>query len=134
MLETWRARVIDRGVRIDAGSARFSAQADATCRSGVPLDTGEEVLRAGSLREAIQWTVAYGSIFDFPLTREEVHRYLMASGGSRAEVDAAIDDELSRGNGLESDGEFLYPSGQVNLVSTRLRRGRCAREARSPVP
>jgi hypothetical protein len=94
-----------------------------------PPHTDEGVPRASSLREAIHWTVAYGSIFDFPLTRDEVYRFLMAPGGSRAEVDAALDDELSRGNGLESNGRFLYPSGQIDLVSTRLRRDRCAREA-----
>jgi hypothetical protein len=92
-------------------------------RAGVP--------RASSLQEAIHWTVAYGSIFDFPLTREEVYRFLMAPGGSRAEVDIAINDELSKGNGLESNGRFLYPAGQFGLVATRLRREQCARGARA---
>jgi hypothetical protein len=87
------------------------------------------VARASSLPEAIQWTVAYGSIFDFPLTREEVYRFLMSPGGSRAEVEAAIEHELSSGNDLESNGRFLYPAGQFGLVATRLRRERCARGA-----
>lgn len=96
-----------------------------TAASAIP----DDVPCASSLHEAIQWTVAYGSIFDFPLTRDEVHRFLIAPGGTRAEVEAAIDDELSRGDTLETDGQFLYPSGQCALVATRLHRGHCAREA-----
>ncbi len=131
VLETWRTRFIGRGARIDAESTRFAAHADLAGSSSALPPTAEGVLHAASLREAIRWTVTYGSIFDYPLTRDEVYRYLMAPGGSRAEVDAAIDDALMRGNELESNGRFLYPSGQCNLVSTRLRRAGCARAARA---
>jgi hypothetical protein len=87
------------------------------------------VPRARSLREAIQWTVLYGSVFDYPLTRDEVYRFLMAPGGSRAEVEIAIDDALARGDGLETDGRFLYPRGRSGSVTTRLRRGQHAGQA-----
>jgi hypothetical protein len=87
------------------------------------------VPHARSLREAIQWTVLYGSVFDYPLTWDEVYRFLMAPGGSRAEVDLAVGDALARGDGLETDGLFLYPSGRSGSVTTRLRRGRYARQA-----
>jgi hypothetical protein len=80
-----------------------------------------------SLREAIQWTVLYGSVFDYPLTRDEVYRFLMAPGGSRAEVEVAVGEALARG-GLEIDGVFLYPPGRSASVTTRLRRGQCARQ------
>jgi hypothetical protein len=129
VLGTWRARVLARGTRTDAGNARLIASSLVTDSSGAPPCTGPGVQPASSLRKAIQWTVAYGSIFDYPLTRDEVYRFVMAPGGTREEVDAAIDDELGRGNGLESDGRFLYPSGRFSLVSTRLRRAVCARQA-----
>ena len=127
MLETWRARVIGWGA--PTGTARLAESSAVTDFPEAPARTGTGVPRASSLREAIQWTVTYGSIFDYPLTRDEVYRFLMAPGGSRAEVEAAIDHELSRGNGLESNGRFLYPAGQFGMVGTRLRRDRCAREA-----
>lgn len=81
-----------------------------------------------SLQEAIQWTVLYGGIFDYPLTLDEVHRFLMAPGGSRAEVEVAVGEALVRG-GLETDGLFLYPPGRSDSVTTRLRRGQYARQA-----
>ncbi|HEX6509135.1 MAG TPA: hypothetical protein VF221_16020 [Chloroflexota bacterium] len=85
------------------------------------------VQRAPSLREAVQWTVLYGSIFDYPLTRDEIHRFIVSPGGSRAEVEDAIDDAL--GDGVETDGQFLYPSGRSAAVETRLRRREHARRA-----
>jgi hypothetical protein len=84
---------------------------------------------ARSLREAIQWTVLYGGIFDYPLTRDEVYRFLIAPGGSRAEVYVAIDDELAAGHRLETDGTFLYPPRRSGSVTIRLRRRRYARGA-----
>lgn len=82
-----------------------------------------------SLLETVQWTVLYGSVFDYPLTRDEVYRYLITPGGSRAEVEQAIDDALARGDGLETDGTFLYPPGHAGTVETRMRRSRSARRS-----
>jgi hypothetical protein len=87
------------------------------------------VPRAQSLLEAIQWTLLYGSIFDYPLTRDELYRYLMAPGGRRAEVEQAIDDALARTDGMETDGQFLYPAGRSDTVTTRLKRGCIAHQS-----
>jgi hypothetical protein len=73
--------------------------------------------------------VLYGSVFDYPLTRAEVYRFLMAPGGSRAEVETAMDDALARGDDLETDGLFLYPRGKSSSVATRIARSRYAPEA-----
>jgi hypothetical protein len=86
-------------------------------------------VRARSLREAIRWTVLYGSIFDYPLTRDEVYRFLIAPGGSRVEVEAAIDDSLGHKDGLETNGRYLYPAGRSGSVATRLTRAEHARHS-----
>jgi hypothetical protein len=87
------------------------------------------VPRAQSLLEAIQWTLLYGSIFDYPLTRDELYRYLMPPGGQRAEAEQAIDDALAREDGVETDGQFLFPAGRSDTVTTRLRRGNNAQQS-----
>lgn len=79
--------------------------------------------------EAVHWTVLYGSIFDYPLTRDEIYRFLMPPGGSRSEVEGAIDEALARRDGLETDGTFLYPAGRSASVATRLRRNSNGRRA-----
>ena len=114
------------------GSPEVPADASSDARYSAaegPEGTGVAPVapRAPSLREAIRWTVLYGSIFDYPLTREEVYRFLMAPGGSREEVEIAIDDALGGGDGLATNGLFLYPQGRSDTVRTRLRRRENAR-------
>jgi hypothetical protein len=127
LLSAARARIID--VR-EGGSRRgrhyqsepLALTQDRRNTLDLPMGAVRHVPRAPSLREAIKWTIAYSSIFDFPLTSDEVYRFLVAPGGSRADVDAAIEDELRHGTDIETDGQFLYPAGQSALVATRLRR------------
>lgn len=92
------------------------------------LRSSPSVPRPRSLQEAIHWTILYSAIFDYPLTAEEIHRFLIVRSASRQEVDSAIADMLLRGQ-LESDGQFLYPTGQSSLVATRSRRSQHARQA-----
>ncbi len=100
-----------------------------------PVDSDLEVrqlappLRPRTLEEAVHWTVLYADIFDFPLTRDELFTFLVTFGGSRSEVDTAIDRALDNGHGLETDGHFLYLQGRAETVACRLRRGRTARSA-----
>lgn len=87
------------------------------------VDGAYAIPPAGSLHEAVRRTVLYSSVFDYPLTRAEIHRFLLAPGGSRRAVDEAVDHALRLSPALESDGEFLYPRGQAGSVATRRRRG-----------
>jgi hypothetical protein len=93
----------------------------------VPLGSGVATqFQADSADEALRWTVLYADIFDFPLTRDELFAFLVAFNGSRLEVDAAVDRALSDGQGLETDGHFVYLRGRAETVACRLRRSRAA--------
>lgn len=113
--------------RVIAGPAGLKGH-DASANVQPAASSAPVAPRARSLHEAIHWTVLYSGIFDYPLTLDEVHRYLMAPGGSRAEVEVAVGEVLARGH-LETDGLFLYPPGRAGSVATRLRRGHHARHA-----
>ncbi|MBI2568424.1 MAG: hypothetical protein HYV63_15495 [Candidatus Schekmanbacteria bacterium] len=76
-----------------------------------------------ALPVAVTRAVAYADIFDYPLTRAELHRYLYAFQVSRPELDAWI----SRGgNGaaaaLELAGTYVVLRGRGDLVPLRHRR------------
>ncbi|MGH2582056.1 MAG: hypothetical protein ACRDFQ_04080, partial [Anaerolineales bacterium] len=43
------------------------------------------------LRSAVLFTLAYSDVFDYPLTVEEIHRYLIGHGARQEEVHDAID-------------------------------------------
>jgi hypothetical protein len=127
LLSAARARIIDVRNGVSGRDRHPRSELLASTRDlgntlDVRMGSVRDIPRASSLREAIRWTVAYSSIFDFPLTRDEVYRFLVAPGGSRADVDAAIEDELRQGTDIETNGQFLYPAGQSSLVLTRLRR------------
>lgn len=79
-------------------------------------------LQAGTLDEAVYWTVLYSDIFDFPLTRDEAFKYLMTLGAPRSEVDAAVDHALRPGGSLETDGEFLFLRGRGGTAARRRKR------------
>ena len=84
------------------------------------------LLRPGSVEEAVHWALLYADIFDFPLTRDEIFTFLLAPGGSRAEVEAAIDATLRDGRELETDGTFFYLRGRAETVAVRRTRNLAA--------
>lgn len=79
------------------------------------LDVGE-----GDLRTAILCTLAYADVFDFPLTIDEVHRYLIGFPAGRAEVVATLDSMAGKQVGL--NGRYSFLPGRKGLVGLRMRR------------
>ena len=90
----------------------------------------DQVIAAGrpaaSLAEAVLQTVLYADIFDYPLTRDEIHSFLLAPGGSPTEVDGAVDYLLNGTGLLEMDGTFVYRAGRSGLAAVRQERRRHA--------
>src|SRR5437868_737617 len=80
-----------------------------------------------TLREmAIVRTVTYASLFDYPLTLEQLHHSLIESDQTPTEILAVYDgSELLRRVVEHRDG-FFFPNGRGDLVAERRRR-----EARS---
>lgn len=79
-------------------------------------------LRPGAeagLADAILATVSYADIFDFPLTRPEIHRYLSGIRVRGQVVEQALEN---LGGSLSRSGAFITLRGRETLVYERLRR------------
>ena len=74
------------------------------------------------IERAILRTLAYADIFDFPLTDNEIHRYLAGVSAPLSAVQSVLDDRQFRTKHLGAvDGCFTLPGRQV-LVETRRQR------------
>lgn len=70
---------------------------------------------------AIGRTLAYGDIFDYPLTLEELHRFLISS----KPVDLTdLKKALAHLDGVEKESQFYLLKGQRGLVAIRRKRQR----------
>jgi hypothetical protein len=77
--------------------------------------------RHGPLATAILETLAYADIFDFPLTAEEIQRYLIAVRASNSEIQAALDQLATWHRAIECVGPFFTLPGRGGVVAGRLR-------------
>ena len=75
---------------------------------------------------AIARTVIYASLFDYPLTLEQLHRTLVESDQSAAEILAVYDGSEMLQHMIEYRDGYFFPIGRGDLVAERARR-----EARS---
>ena len=75
---------------------------------------------------AIARSVIYASVFDYPLTLEQLHRTLVESDQSAAEILAVYDGSEMLQHMIEYRDGYFFPSGRADLVAERARR-----EARS---
>jgi hypothetical protein len=75
-----------------------------------------------TLETAIQYTVAYADIFDYPLTAQDVHRYLIGRSAALAEVQAALDGIRTLAH---VDGHVTLPERE-SIVAMRRRRAEAA--------
>jgi hypothetical protein len=75
------------------------------------------------LQDAVLRTLAYADVFDFAMTDQEVHRYLVGVAATGDEVCASLD--ALRGRVVRSDGLTALP-GRAELIAERRRRRRIA--------
>lgn len=78
------------------------------------------------VRRAILKTLVYADLFDYPLSSEEIVRYLTVPAPPRT-VQRLLDDSAADGAVNRSNGFFTLP-GRDELVPLRERRERIARE------
>jgi hypothetical protein len=77
-----------------------------------------------ALERAIVQAVAYADVFDYPLTVDEIHRYLIGVPASRGAVRAALSTARLVPEVLSRSGRYFTLVGRESAVDTR--RGRAA--------
>ena len=71
---------------------------------------------------AIARSVIYASVFDYPLTLEQLHRTLVESDQSTAEILAVYDGSEMLQHMIEYRDGYFFPIGRADLVAERARR------------
>lgn len=80
------------------------------------------VNRVRDLRDAILCAVIYGDLFDYPLTAQQIHRYLPCYDVPLAAVEQQLLDDSRLGELLDSDPPFWFLAGRAQLVEVRRQR------------
>jgi hypothetical protein len=72
-----------------------------------------------ALRHAILLTLAYADLFDYPLSRAEIHRYLIGCASSVAAVREMLEEDAELHARLERTGDWFHLPGRRGIVETR---------------
>ncbi len=81
------------------------------------------------LDNAILATVAYGDVFDFPLTAEEIHRFLIGRRASLARVVQSLNESPTLAAALSCTGPYICLAGREGTGAVRARRRAVAARA-----
>jgi hypothetical protein len=73
-----------------------------------------------ALERAIVQTVAYADVFDYPLTADEIHRYLIGLQAGRGSIRTLLGAKVP--DGLSRAGRYFTLAGREASVETRKRR------------
>jgi hypothetical protein len=91
--------------------------------------------RAAGLRDvarAIVATVAYADVFQYPMTIDELHRYLIGVSASRAEVESLLRSSPEVRERLSLVDGYVLLAGRESIVETRRRRAAVAAQLWGP--
>jgi hypothetical protein len=79
-----------------------------------------------ALKRAIVQAVAYADVFDYPLTADEVHRYLIGVAASRGTVRTVLGNGRLVPHVLARSGRYFTLAGREEAVETRRSRAAAA--------
>src|SRR4051812_11762998 len=83
--------------------------------------------RRAVLERAIVHTLAYADVFDYPLTADEIHRYLIDAQASRGTIRGLLSDNQFIASGaLSRVGRYFTLPGHEAIVETRRARTQAA--------
>jgi len=81
------------------------------------------------VEEAILRTVIYADIFNFPLTRAELHHYLIAENPiSREQVEQALASSPFLQQELDIEPDYIICAGRQDLIDLRIQRDQASRK------
>ena len=92
-----------------------------------PASTQPDFTHA-SMREAILRTVAYGDVFDYPMTVIEIHRYLVGLPADLKSIRDLLAETGHSNQQLSLSGEYICLSGREALEGVRRQRERISRQ------
>src|ERR1700730_6215500 len=72
-----------------------------------------------ALEHAIVQAVAYADVFDYPLTADEIHRYLIGVPASRGAVRTALSTSRLVPDVLSRAGRYFTLVGRESAIDTR---------------
>src|SRR5690242_15089973 len=81
-----------------------------------------------ALERAIVQAVAYADVFDYPLTADEVHRYLIGAAANRATVRNILSNGRLVPEVLSRSGRYFTLAGREAAIETRRARAAPAAE------
>jgi hypothetical protein len=93
-------------------SGTLAAAAEARRSRNDRAEAGRAVLE-----RAIVQAVAYADVFDYPLTGDEIHRYLVGLNASRGTVRAVLSND--RPAALSRTGRYFTLVGRESVIETR---------------
>lgn len=72
------------------------------------------------IAQAVLDTLRYADVFDYALTHDETHRYLIGVPATREQVEAALNDPTRLNGAVKRTGDFLTLPARESSVTSRL--------------
>jgi hypothetical protein len=83
---------------------------------------------AHGLREAVLRALAYADLFDYPLTFDQLHRYLIGCAATHQDLRAALADDPGLRRQVEQSAPYCYLAGRQALIELRRQREAYSRQ------
>jgi hypothetical protein len=84
----------------------------------------EQVLSDANIERVILWTLAYADVFDYPLSFEQLHRYLIGMKVSSQQLQAVLSSGDIPNHKVSNISGFYTLPGRENIVEIRKQRAK----------